>query len=283
MTLSATETARSSVVLTPQDFDYLRALVREKSGIVLEPGKEYLVESRLGPLVRHLRLGTIASLVQGIRQGNVELQAKVVDAMTTNETSFFRDIRPWEALKSDILPELIERRRGQRQLSLWCAAASSGQEPYTVAMLLRENFPELAAWKVQHIATDISPTMLEQCKKGRYSQLEVNRGLPASYLVRYFERNAADWIVKPDIRNTIDFRPLNLATPWPPLPRFDIVFIRNVLIYFDRETKRRILAGIKKLLMPDGYLFLGSSETTINIDENWVSRSIGKTIVYQAA
>ncbi|MGE0881180.1 MAG: protein-glutamate O-methyltransferase CheR [Acidimicrobiia bacterium] len=267
--------------LTPADFQYLRSLVRDKSAIVLDDGKEYLVESRLSPLLRKEGLGSLAELVQALRSRKPGLETKVIDAMTTNETSFFRDIHPFNAMKESIIPEIIEKKRAQRELNLWCAAASSGQEPYSVCMMLRENFPELASWRFNFLATDLSPSMIEKSKSGRYSQLEVNRGLPAAYLVKYFERQGADWVVKPDIRSMVDYRLLNLVEPWPMMNGMDIVFIRNVLIYFDRETKKKILQNIKRVLRPDGYLMLGSSETTFNIDEGWAIKTIGKTICYQ--
>ncbi len=280
MTIPMTDT-RTSVSISTTDFDFLRTLVRERSGIVLDPGKEYLVESRLGPVARAEGLSGIPELVAALRRGRPGLESVVVDAMTTNETSFFRDIHPFEALRTQVLPQLIERRRATRELSFWCAAASSGQEPASICMLLREHFPELVSWRLRFLATDISPSMIERAKRGRYSQLEVNRGLPASYLVKYFERQGADWQLKPEIRDMVEYRLLNLAEPWPMVGQMDIVFIRNVLIYFDRDTKKRVLQGIRRILRPDGFLVLGSSETTFNIDESWTSRTFGKTIFYQ--
>ena len=158
--------------------------------------------------------------------------------MTTNETSFFRDVHPFDALRDTLLPELIERRATERSIKIWSAACSSGQEPYTIAMLIRENFPALAAWRVEILGTDLSTEVLDRAREGRYAQLEVNRGLPAPMLVKYFEHHGASWVVKPDLKRGIDFRPMNLITPWPAMPRFDFVFLRNVLIYFDRATKQ---------------------------------------------
>jgi chemotaxis protein methyltransferase CheR len=263
------------------DFDVVRALVRERAGIVLEPGKEYLVESRLSSLVRSQGFASIAELVSALRLRRPGLADAVVDAMTTNETSFFRDVHPFEALRTTIIPELIAARRATRELSIWCAASSSGQEPVSLAMLLREHFPELTGWRLRILATDISPSMLDKCRAGRFSQLEVNRGLPASYLVKYFSRAGADWVVNPEVQRMIEYRFLNLMSPFPALGRLDLVLIRNVLIYFDIETKRRVLGGIKKVLRPDGVLMLGSSETTMNIDEGWAGWTIGRTIAYR--
>jgi chemotaxis protein methyltransferase CheR len=265
----------------PADFEFLRALLRGKSAIVLDDGKEYLVESRLAPVLREAQLPTIRDLVQSLRGRNAALEAKVVDAMTTNETSWFRDIHPFEAMRTTLLPELLERRKGAQDITIWCAAASSGQEPYSLAMLIREHFPQLASWSVRILATDLSPSMIERARGGHYSQLEMNRGLPAAYLVKYFERAGAEWQVKSEIRSMVEYKLLNLAEPWPTMPPLDMLFIRNVLIYFDRDTKRSILGSARKVLRPEGTLVLGSSETTFNIDDGWASRTIGKAILYQ--
>jgi chemotaxis protein methyltransferase CheR len=294
MTLSMTQPAAASAVktaatpgpaaatLSPADFDFLRDLVRQKSAIVLEDGKEYLVQSRLAPILRAEQIGSLSELVGALRNRRPGLEGKVIDAMTTNETSFFRDIHPFEALRTTIIPEMMERNRSSRQLNFWCAAASSGQEPYSLCMMMRDAFPELGGWQLRFLATDISPSVLDKAKSGRYSQLEVNRGLPAQYLVKYFERSGADWVIKPEIRNMVEFRLANLNEPLPLTSPLDIVFIRNVLIYFERDTKKKILQQIRKNLKPNGVLMLGSSETTFNIDEGWVNRPIGKTIVYTA-
>lgn len=263
------------------DFEFLRGLLRSKSAIVLDDGKEYLVESRLAPVLREAQLPSIRDLVHLLRGRNPALEGKVVDAMTTNETSWFRDIHPFEALRTTLLPELIERRRATQDITIWCAAASSGQEPYSLAMLIREHFPQLSGWSVRILATDLSPSMIERARGGRYSQLEMNRGLPAAYLVKYFERVGAEWQVKSEIRSMVEYKLLNLAEPWPTMPALDMLFIRNVLIYFDRDTKRNILGNVRKVLRPEGILVLGSSETTFNIDDGWASRTIGKAILYQ--
>ncbi|MCB9915660.1 MAG: protein-glutamate O-methyltransferase CheR [Planctomycetes bacterium] len=270
--------------LAAQDFQFVCTLVRERSAIVLESGKEYLVESRLGPLAKVEGLPSVESLVAKMRSNpNGELTDKVIEAMTTNETLFFRDKHPFEALREEVLPELIERNRSKKELSLWCAASSSGQEPYTVCMLLREHFPELKSWKVRFLASDLSRNMLERVRVGAYSQLEVNRGLPASYLVKYFTKEGATWMVKPELRDMLDLREINLCKPWLGLPKFDIVFIRNVLIYFDAETKRQIMGRIRGLLNPGGIMFLGGSETTINIDDEFQRVRRGSTWVYRIA
>ncbi|MBK7876651.1 MAG: protein-glutamate O-methyltransferase CheR [Planctomycetes bacterium] len=268
--------------ITAPDFAFLQTFVRERSAIVLDPGKEYLAESRLGPVARSAGLPGIGELVARLRvDPRGDLTDKVIEAMTTNETSFFRDVHPFEALRTHILPDLIKARSNERALNLWCAASSSGQEPYTIAMLLRENFPALIEWRIRFIATDLSQEMLRRSREGIYSQLEVNRGLPAKYLVKYFEKRGSDWQVKQELRSMIEFRELNLIKPWPSMPQFDIVFIRNVLIYFDLPTKRAILGNIRKLLRSDGYLFLGGAETTLSIDENFKRSQAGTTWCYR--
>lgn len=259
------------MALTPADFEFIRKMIYEQSAIVLEPGKEYLVEARLQPLAQKEGLSTIQELVVKMRQDKSNgLQQKVVDAMTTNETSFFRDIHPFETFKKIIVPDIMAKRATTREFNIWCGASSSGQEPYTLAMVLRENFPALATWKITFIATDISQQMLTRSRNGIYSQLEINRGLPAAYMVKYFQRISTDWQIKDDLRKMIDFRELNLCQNWPAMPRMDVVFMRNVLIYFDVNTKKTILSKIRQMMRPDGYLFMGAAETTLNLDDNFM-------------
>ncbi len=253
------------------DFDYIRKLVLDRSAIVLEPGKEYLVESRMLPLLHSEGLETIEKLVLKLRSGGIRngLSDKVVDALTTNETSFFRDVHPFEALKKHVLPDIIEKNKLKRELNIWCGASSSGQEPFTIGMILKNDFPELNNWKINFISSDISKEMLARCRTGKYSQLEVNRGLPAMLLVKFFERVGTEWKVKDDLLKMIQFREVNLSEPFPIMPRIDIMFLRNVLIYFDVEMKKSILGKIRKVLKTDGYLFLGAAETTMNIDPSF--------------
>jgi chemotaxis protein methyltransferase CheR len=251
------------------DFDYIAQLVRQRSAIVLEPGKEYLVESRLLPIARKVGDGSVSGLVARLRaEPDDGLHHAVVDAMTTNETSWFRDHHPFDALGSRILPDLLVRRAAQRQLSIWSAGCSSGQEPYSVAMVLHAQLALHPGWQVRVLGTDLSREMLAKASAGRYGQLEVNRGLPATMLVNHFERSGTDWVVKEHIRSLVEFRWLNLAEgAEPALPRFDVVLLRNVLIYFDQQTKQRVLARVRRVLRPDGYLFLGGAETTLNVDD----------------
>lgn len=264
------------------EFDYIRKLVRERSAIVLEPGKEYLAESRLMPVAREVGCDSLEALVAKIRADRSGgLERKVVEAMTTNETTFFRDVHPFEALRKVVLPEMLQARATERRLNIWCGASSSGQEPYSIAMVLRERWPVLAEWGVKLLATDLSREMLDRTREGSYSQLEVNRGLPAPMLVKWFEKQGTTWRVKPELRAMLDLQEMNLAAAWPAMPTFDIVFMRNVLIYFDVETKQAILGKVRRLLRPDGWLFLGGAETTLNLDEAFERIAVDKATCYR--
>jgi chemotaxis protein methyltransferase CheR len=261
---------------------YLRDLVHRKSAIVVEADKDYLLESRLGPLAKQNALASIDELVRQVRlDERSPLTHAVIEAMTTNETSFFRDIHPFEALKTKLLPDLIAARAQQRALRIWCAAASTGQEPYSIAIAMREAFPELASWNVEILATDLNATVLARARSGLYKQLEVNRGLPAMLLVKYFDRVGMDWQIKPEIRSMVTFRELNLLDRWPLFAAQDMVFIRNVLIYFDLPTKRQLLGRVRDALRPDGYLVLGGAETTLNLHDGYNPVRIGPSIYYQ--
>jgi chemotaxis protein methyltransferase CheR len=254
--------------MTEQEYAYFAKVLLERCAIVLEPGKEYLLETRLTPVARKHGLESVAALVQQLRMASINgLATELVEAMVTTETSFFRDVHPFETLRKAVFPELIRARQSERRLNIWCAASSSGQEPYTVALLLKEYFPELASWAVTFLATDISREMLRRSKEGRYSQIEVNRGLPINMLLKYFRQDGASWQLRDDIRALIDFRPLNLAQPWPPMPPMDLVLLRNVMIYFDVDTKKSILRRVARVLRPDGYLILGGAETTFGLDD----------------
>jgi len=269
--------------MTTVDFDYVREYVREQAAIVLEPGKEYLVESRLHTLARREKIESPDHLVAQLRASpkSSELHRKVVDAMTTNETSFFRDIHPFEGLKAHILPALMKLRGADCQLNVWCGAASTGQEPFSVMMTIAENFPELLKWNLKYIATELCQDAMARAKAGRFSQLEVNRGLPASLLVKYFSRQGAEWEFREDLRKRVDFREMNLIKEWVWMPPLDIVFLRNVLIYFDIPTKKTILAKVRKLLRPGGFLLLGGAETTFNLDDSFERVVFDKTTCYR--
>jgi len=271
----------TALPLTTSDFDYISALVREHSAIVLETGKEYLVQSRLQPLAQQLGLRDISALVDRLKRGEPVLALQVVEAMATHETSFFRDMHPFDALRDVVLPELIGARAPQRTLRIWSAAASTGQEAYSIAITLREHFAELSDWKVSILATDLSSAVIDRAREGRYSQIEINRGLPAPILLKYFERDGAGWRARPEIRRMVEFRTLNLVRPWPALGRFDLIFLRNVLIYFDVTTKREVLANVRKLMAPDGYLFLGSAESTLQYDSSFAKTSAPRAAAYR--
>jgi chemotaxis protein methyltransferase CheR len=256
--------------MTDLEFNFIRRLLRERSAIALEPGKEYLVETRLAPLLRQLELNSIGELIAQLRdQPDARLHRQIVEAMVTTESSFFRDHHPFETMRKVVFPELIERRRNERRLNIWCAASSHGQEPYSIALLLWEHFPELSQWKVSLLASDLSREALARARAGRFNQIEVNRGLPAALLVKYFEQHGTDWQLLPVIRNMVEFQEINLAQPLPALPSMDLVLIRNVMIYFEAATKKAILGRVARLLRPGGYLLLGGAETTYNIDDSY--------------
>lgn len=270
------------MTLTRPDFEFVCTVVRQRSGIVLEADKDYLIENRLSSLARKEGLASVPQLVERVRgEPNGSLTAKVIEAMTTNETSFFRDVAPFDALRDHVLPEIVARNASARRLTVWCGASSTGQEPYSLAILLREHFPQLATWDVSITATDLSTTVLDQAKKGTYTQLEVNRGLPAAMLAKYFRRAGTGWQLSDDVRSLVKFRPLNLLEPLPPLPPADLVMLRNVLIYFDVPTKRGILVKVRKVLKPGGYLFLGGAETTLGVDAAFDRVSFGKASAYR--
>ncbi len=268
--------------LTELDFQTVAKIVRDESAIALEAGKEYLVESRLAPIAKEAGFENLVALVNELRKNtNRVLTKRVVEAMTTNETSFFRDLEPFEILKKHVLPPLIKARESSRKLSLWCAACSTGQEPFSIAMMLLEHFKELASWKVEILATDINESVLSRARESRFSQLEVNRGLPAPLLIKYFSKEGMNWCLKDEVRRMVTFKALNLVKPWGPMPRFDIVLIRNVLIYFETETKKEILKNIRSVMAQDGVLFLGTAETTINIDENFERCAFNRSSCYK--
>ncbi len=271
--------------LSTFEFDYLRRIVLEHSAIVLEPGKEYLIESRLAPVLRAEGLESFEALIDGMRGPDaVRLRGLVIDAMTTNETSFFRDTHPWETLRTELLPQLIESREAIKRLTIWCGATSSGQEPFSLAMLIHEHFPEVAnTWHVRISGIDLSPTMVHKSNEGRFSQLEVNRGLPATMLMKYFKREGKDWQVDRKVLDMVEFREGNLIDPatWAKVPLVDGIFIRNVLIYFDKKTRQGILDRAHDRLRSDGFLMLGSSETAVGLDSAYERIQHGKTVVFR--
>ena len=283
--LTGMHAPKASEDLNVADVMFLRTLVLERSAIVLDESKHYLLASRLDPVVRKEKLTSIADLVNQLRRApRGRLENLVIEAMTTNETSFFRDSHPFLALTDSIIPAILADRGAAAGLTIWCGASSSGQEPYSIAISVADKFPELLqAGRLRIVATDISPAMVERTKAGRFTQLEVNRGLPARQLIRFFQQDGNEWVANRELRSSIDARMLNLIAPWPNMPKCDIVFLRNVLIYFNPETKRSILERIRRdVLRPGGQLFLGSSETTLNIDNVWIRNSVGRSISYIA-
>jgi chemotaxis protein methyltransferase CheR len=254
--------------VTPVDYEFLRKLLRERSGLDLSSDKQYLVESRLIPLARRVGLAGIPELVQKIKAAGAEtLTAEVVEAMTTNETFFFRDKLPFDHLREAILPSLLQARVNRRSLRIWCAASSTGQEPYSIAMCLKEFSAALAGWRVEIVATDLSQGVLEKSKAAIFSQFEVQRGLPIQMLVKHFTQVGELWQLNADIRAMVQHRQLNLLQDFSHLGTFDVIFCRNVMIYFDQDTKVGIFDRLAKMLEPDGVLALGAAESVVGISD----------------
>ena len=247
---------------TNSDCGYLRQLVYSHSQNVLDPAQDYLFNARLARVMRERGVSDLRQLVQLLHtRRDPSLVCSVAEAMTINETSFFRDVRPFDLLRKELLPELIEKRRNARSLRIWSAACSTGQEAYSVAMLILEHFPQLASWNVQIEGTDVSNEVIQRCKGGRFHRIEINRGLPARNILRFFNHSGEDWEVKPELHRMCSFRQANLcAAQLPFRERFDVIFLRNVMLYFSHETRKSLLANIHRLLNPEGILFLGSSE-----------------------
>lgn len=269
------------MTLAATSFDWVRALVHKESAIVLQPGKEYLVEARLLPIARQLGLPDVHQFVESVRhRPDPDKTRRIVEALTTNETSWFRDGDPFTALTSTVMPALLAARGPGERLRIWSAACSSGQEPYTIAMLLEDSLPN-AGSRVSITATDLSREMVARTKAGRFSQLEVNRGLPAAMLVRHFTRAGTEWEVAPNLRRMVTASECNLAAPLPRSGPFDVVYLRNVLIYFDLPTKQVILRRVRELMRPDGWLFLGAAETTLGVDDSWERVVVGRSSAYR--
>jgi chemotaxis protein methyltransferase CheR len=269
------------MTLPATSFDWVRQLVHRESAIVLAPGKEYLVEARLLPIARQMGLPDVSRLLDSVRtRPSPESTRTIVEALTTNETSWFRDGDPFTALTSTVLPALVAARSPHERLQIWSAACSSGQEPYSIAMLLADAMAH-AAGRVSITATDLSRAMVARTRAGRFSQLEVNRGLPAPMLVRHFTRAGTEWEVDPTLRRMVTASECNLAAPFPRMGPFDVVYLRNVLIYFDLPTKQSILRRVRALLRPDGWLFLGAAETTLGVDDSWGRVVLGRCSAYR--
>ncbi len=256
--------------MNPLDYEFLRKLLKERSGLILGLDKQYLVESRLLPVARKAGSVTLAELVQKLKAPHAEpLIAEVVEAMLTNETFFFRDKIPFEHFRDGVMPALLAARAAQCRIRIWCAAASTGQEPYSLAMSLKEMGKSLAGWRIEIVATDLANEVLEKAKAGIYSQFEVQRGLPIQLLIKYFRQIGDTWQVAPEIRAMVQFRPLNLLADFTHLGLFDVVFCRNVLIYFDQQTKIGVLERLARVTEPDGFLALGAAETVIGLTDHF--------------
>lgn len=265
--------------------EYLCDFVKQRAAIILDAKKSYLIETRLMPLLNRHNLETLEEMVDKLKDRSIMgLDTEVIEAMTTNETFFFRDKVPFETLKDIVLPKMIEERAKKRSLRIWCGASSTGQEPYSIAMVMAEHFPQLMSWDIKFVATDINETVLDQARSGRFKNHEVNRGLDPAFRDRYFrQEDAGHWVVNRDLRNMIEFKYLNLIDPWRWDQPFDIVFMRNVLIYFDVETKQRIFQRIRQYMEPDGVLFLGGAESTVNLDNKFECHRQGRSVYYALA
>lgn len=270
----------AQTAISAENYAFLQRYIYQESGIVIDAGKNYLIESRLLPIVKQENLSTLNDLCSLLRAtAPLQLKSRVVESMTTNETLFFRDLSVFDALQKDILPKLIESRRNVRRLSIWSAAASSGQEAYSIAMLLKEF--GLEGWKVQILGTDLNQQILDKAAAGKFLQIEVNRGLPAKYLVKYFSRAGLDWQISDALRSMVKFQRFDLRTSMSSFGPFDLIFCRNVLIYFDVDTKKQILSSLRRTLTPGGLLALGAAETTINLDNAYTRVVHGAATFYQ--
>jgi chemotaxis protein methyltransferase CheR len=275
----------------PADYSYLREIVFQQSQNVLDPSRDYLFDTRLAKVLRSKNLAHVRDLIQLLRsRPDSILEREIAEAMTINETSFFRDSRPFELLRTELLPALIEKRRSTRTLRIWSAACSTGQEAYSTGILLLEHFPHLANWLVQIEGTDIAGEVIRQCKAGMYQRIEMNRGLPARHIVRYFDHQTRkddrgdEWTVKPALRKLCNFRQANICAdrlPFSPvMGKFDVIFLRNVMLYFSQETRKKLLANVHSLLAPDGVLFLGSSEQPAD-PSLWTATLAGGTCYFR--
>lgn len=271
-------------MIARNDYDFLCRLLHQHSGLSLGPGKDYLIESRLSPVAASLGYADLAALANRLRAGAPSRELKAVcEAMTTNESLFFRDGAPFEVLRERILPELMAARQHLRRLRIWCAAASTGQEPYSVAMTLAA-IPALAGWQVEILGTDYSTAALDRAKGGLYSHFEVQRGLPIQQLMKFFTREGEDWRANAELRRAVTYREANLLEPFTHFGTWDLILCRNVLIYFDLPTKKGVLDRMARQLSPDGYLFLGSAETVVGVTESFERiPGIGTNVYRRAA
>lgn len=256
--------------MTPADYDYLRKLVKERSGLVLSADKQYLVESRLLPVAHRAGLVSLSELVVKLKNArNEALVVEIAEAMTTNESFFFRDKLPFEHFRNTIMPALLAARSPGRPIRIWCAAAATGQEPYSLAISLKEMGDQIRGHEIEIVATEFASQILEKARSGLFSQFEVQRGLPIQLLVKYFDQVGGSWQITPNVRAMVQFRLFNLLHEFTHLGRFDLVFCRNVLIYFDHETKTQVLDRMGRITEPDGYLVLGAAETVVGLTDSF--------------
>lgn len=255
-----------------EDFELFSDIVKKRSGLVLTPDKAYLLESRLMPVARKLNLKDLEELSKAVRDKRDEKTLEAItEAMTTNETFFFRDQKPFDQFRQVVLPHMLKARAAKKSLRIWSAASSTGQEAYSLAMILTEEAAKLAGWRIEIIGTDLSQEVVDKAKAGIYNQFEVQRGLPVTMLVKYFQQNGDKWQISDKIRNMVQFKTMNLLGDWGGIGTFDVIFCRNVLIYFDVPTKAKILERQSQILAPDGALFLGGAESTLGISDKFKS------------
>lgn len=252
--------------MNKDDFLFFQKFLKDRSGLSITEDKIYLLDSRLTPISREWKFATLEDMAKKLKTlPDTELVAAVVDAMTTNETLFFRDDKPFKYFRDNLLPDILKARLEKKTLRIWSAACSTGQEPYSIAMILKDILPNADQWRIDILATDISPTVLDQAKNGKFSQFEIQRGLPIQLVMKYFQQDGTSWFIKEPIRSMIRFENFNLLDTMEKFGTFDIIFCRNVLIYFDEATKKRVLDNLGRRLEPDGYLFLGASETILGL------------------
>lgn len=253
-----------------EQYGFLRDLLRRRTGVNIDDSKQYLVVARLTPIVRQRKIPSIETLLDRVRKGiDPSLERDVLSAMMTHETSFFRDVKPFDTLRT-LVTDLIAKRAAEKQLVFWSAACSTGQEPYSIAMLLHEHFRDVvASWRIRIIATDFSDQVLAQARMGSYSELETARGLPPNFLQKYFRPLQGRWNIAQECRRLVEFRQLNLNGTWPPMPICDVIFLRNVMLYFDVPTRVGLIRRMRRAVRADGSLFLGGAETMIGMDEGW--------------
>ena len=270
--------------MTERDFEFLRILLQLGSGLSLGPEKRYLLESRLGMLCHRRGIANLDALLNVLRRRtDPELETAVIEAMTTNETLFFRDRTPFDLFRNVLLPEKLAANAAQRRLRIWCAAVSTGQEAYSLAMILDEMADRLRGWTVEILGTDISGDVLDKAREGLYSQFEIQRGLPIQMLLKHFRQEGDKWRVAARLRAMVSFRQHNLLAHSGHFGEFDIVFCRNVLIYFDRQTRARVIAGLAPRLTAGGALILGAAETLLGLDTPLVADTAHSSIYRRAA